>query len=89
MRSYGGFRPYLPDHLPVVGPDPRLPGLWHASGHEGAGIGLSVATADLIVAQMTGEATPLDVRPFSVARASLGLLMPGVALPTDAAGARA
>ncbi|MEV4258521.1 FAD-dependent oxidoreductase [Spirillospora sp. NPDC049652] len=44
MRAYGGFRPYVPDHLPVVGPDPRLPGLWHATGHEGAGIGLSVGT---------------------------------------------
>jgi glycine/D-amino acid oxidase-like deaminating enzyme len=77
MRSYGGFRPYLPDHLPVVGPDPRLPGLWHASGHEGAGIGLSVATADLVADLMTGSAPALDVRPFSVARASLGLAMPG------------
>ena len=97
MRSYGGFRPYLPDHLPVVGPDPRLPGLWHASGHEGAGIGLSVATADLIAAQMTGSAPALDVRPFSVARASLGLAMPGAGLPgssrpadaADPAGVRA
>jgi len=48
MRAYGGFRPYVPDHLPVIGADPRLPGLWHATGHEGAGIGLSVATADLL-----------------------------------------
>ena len=25
---------------PIIGPDPRAPGLWHATGHEGAGIGL-------------------------------------------------
>ena len=37
MRAYVGFRPYAPDHLPVIGPDPRLLGLWHATGHEGAG----------------------------------------------------
>lgn len=48
MRAYGGFRPFVPDHLPIIGPDPRLPGLWHATGHEGAGIGLSLATADLL-----------------------------------------
>ncbi|SDS90078.1 NAD(P)/FAD-dependent oxidoreductase [Actinoplanes derwentensis] len=48
MRAYGGFRPFVPDHLPIIGPDPRLPGLWHATGHEGAGIGLSLATADLM-----------------------------------------
>ena len=39
LRAYRGFRPYCPDHLPVIGPDPRLPGLLHACGHEGAGIG--------------------------------------------------
>src|SRR5699024_10818071 len=42
IRSCGGFRPYMPDHLPIIGDDPRIPGLFHASGHEGAGIGLSV-----------------------------------------------
>ena len=41
MRVYAGFRPYCPDHLPVIGEDPRLPGLLHACGHEGAGIGLA------------------------------------------------
>ena len=71
IRSYGGFRPYLPDHLPLIGADPRLPGLWHASGHEGAGIGLASATAELLVAQATGAATVLDPAPFAVGRASL------------------
>ncbi|MFI5937470.1 NAD(P)/FAD-dependent oxidoreductase [Actinoplanes sp. NPDC051494] len=48
MRAYGGFRPFVPDHLPVIGADPRLPGLWHATGHEGAGIGLSLSTAEIL-----------------------------------------
>ena len=26
MRTYAGFRPYMPDHLPAIGPDPRVPG---------------------------------------------------------------
>ena len=70
MRAYGGFRPYMPDHLPVVGPDPRLPGLWHATGHEGAGIGLSVATGELIRDLVLERPTQLDPAPFGVQRAS-------------------
>ncbi|MFC0506539.1 NAD(P)/FAD-dependent oxidoreductase [Micromonospora costi] len=65
MRTYLGFRPYCPDHLPVIGPDPRAPGLWHACGHEGAGIGLSVGTGKLISQALTGAATDLDLTPFA------------------------
>jgi D-hydroxyproline dehydrogenase subunit beta len=48
----------------VIGPDHRVPGLWHACGHEGAGIGLAPATAALIVAGLTGAVPPLDPTPF-------------------------
>ncbi|PPL19168.1 NAD(P)/FAD-dependent oxidoreductase [Microterricola pindariensis] len=71
MRTYGGFRPFMPDHLPVIGADHRAPGLWHASGHEGAGIGLSLATAEILAAQLLGTTPPTDAAPFSLARASL------------------
>ncbi|MFJ7591961.1 NAD(P)/FAD-dependent oxidoreductase [Streptomyces sp. NPDC097617] len=64
MRTYHGFRPYLPDHLPAIGPDPRRPGLLHACGHEGAGIGLAPATALLVAAALTGDEPPLPVHPF-------------------------
>jgi D-hydroxyproline dehydrogenase subunit beta len=64
LRAYRGFRPYCPDHLPVIGPDPRAPGLWHACGHEGAGIGLSAATGRLIAQSVRGEPTDLPLHPF-------------------------
>ncbi|MFH8683088.1 NAD(P)/FAD-dependent oxidoreductase [Streptomyces lydicus] len=64
MRAYQGFRPYLPDHLPAIGPDPRAPGLLHACGHEGAGIGLAPATGRLIAAALTATPAPLDTAPF-------------------------
>ncbi|MER5807526.1 FAD-binding oxidoreductase [Streptomyces sp. NPDC002033] len=64
LRSYHGFRPYLPDHLPAIGPDPRVPGLLHACGHEGAGIGLAPATGALIAAVLTGAEPPLPLTPF-------------------------
>ncbi|GAA2439208.1 FAD-dependent oxidoreductase [Actinomadura vinacea] len=68
MRAYGGFRPYVDDHLPVVGPDPRLDGLWHAAGHEGAGIGLSVGTGRLLADLLLGRDPPVEPAPFRVDR---------------------
>ncbi|MFF0750846.1 NAD(P)/FAD-dependent oxidoreductase [Streptomyces sp. NPDC004267] len=64
IRTYHGFRPYLPDHLPAIGADPRVPGLHHACGHEGAGIGLAPATGALIAAGLAGAEPPLDAHPF-------------------------
>ncbi|MGC9537294.1 NAD(P)/FAD-dependent oxidoreductase [Streptomyces sp. UG1] len=64
MRSYLGFRPYLPDHLPALGPDPRVPGLHHACGHEGAGIGLATGTGHLIAQTLTAKTPDLDLTPF-------------------------
>lgn len=68
MRHYHGFRPFCPDHLPVIGPDPRAPGLLHAAGHEGAGIGLAAGTAALLVAILTGAGPALDPTPFAPER---------------------
>ncbi|SEH00631.1 Glycine/D-amino acid oxidase [Nonomuraea solani] len=64
IRSYCGFRPYCPDHLPVIGADPRVPGLYHACGHEGAGIGLAPATGHLLAQVLADERPDLDLRPF-------------------------
>lgn len=64
MRTYLGFRPYLPDHLPAIGPDPRVPGLFHACGHEGAGIGLATGTGHLLAQALTGKNPELDLTPF-------------------------
>ncbi|KOV62045.1 FAD-dependent oxidoreductase [Streptomyces sp. MMG1121] len=64
LRTYAGFRPYLPDHLPAIGPDPRVPGMFHACGHEGAGIGLATGTGQLIAQTLTGKAPELDLTPF-------------------------
>lgn len=68
LRHYHGFRPYCPDHLPVIGHDERAPGLWHAAGHEGAGIGLSAGTGKLLAQALVGQAPDLDLSPFAPAR---------------------
>ena len=71
LRSYLGFRPYSPDHLPVIGEDPVVPGLFHATGHEGAGIGLAPATGALIAALVTGTSPSVDPTPFAADRSGL------------------
>lgn len=71
MRSYLGFRPYMPDHLPAIGPDPVRGGLWFATGHEGAGVGLAPATGDLLAATMLGRTPPVDPTPYAVNRPTL------------------
>ena len=68
LRTYGGFRPYCPDHLPVIGPDARVPGLLHACGHEGAGVGLAAATGHVIAQVLTDVPTSIDLAPFAPER---------------------
>lgn len=64
LRTYAGFRPYCPDHLPVIGADPRAPGLLHACGHEGAGVGLAAVTGHLLARVLTGADPGLDLDHF-------------------------
>ncbi|MEY3093850.1 MAG: hypothetical protein RLZZ317_353 [Actinomycetota bacterium] len=68
LRVYNGFRPYSPDHLPVIGEDSKVPGLFHCAGHEGAGIGLSAASGKLIAQLITGKDPLVNPLPFSPAR---------------------
>ncbi|GHH36982.1 NAD(P)/FAD-dependent oxidoreductase [Streptomyces candidus] len=82
MRTYHGFRPYLPDHHPAIGADGRVPGLWHACGHEGAGVGLAPATGALIADGLAGSGGRLDrravdVRAFRPGRFGSGPPQPG------------
>jgi glycine/D-amino acid oxidase-like deaminating enzyme len=68
IRAYRGFRPYAPDHLPVVGEDSLVKGLWHSAGHEGAGIGLAPGSAALITDAILGRPSFMDGTAFSPAR---------------------
>jgi glycine/D-amino acid oxidase-like deaminating enzyme len=53
-----GLRPYALGGLPAIGPAPGLPGVLVAAGHEGSGLSLAPATAELVL-QHLGEAPPL------------------------------
>jgi glycine/D-amino acid oxidase-like deaminating enzyme len=62
--AWAGLRPWLPDGLPALGPSHYLPGLWVATGHEGAGVGLGPISGELLAAALSGERPALDLSPF-------------------------
>jgi glycine oxidase len=58
LDGWDGFRPATPDGLPVLGPDPQLRGLVHATGHYRNGILLTPITAELIAKTLAGDPDP-------------------------------
>jgi glycine oxidase len=57
-RHWSGLRPMTPDGLPVIGPEPRLDGLWYATGHGRNGILLAGITGELIAQAIEGDPLP-------------------------------
>lgn len=68
MRAYCGFRPATADRLPMIGPVREVSGVYLATGHEGAGIGLAPATAELVTALITGADPVVDPAVFDPGR---------------------
>ncbi|MGH7584391.1 MAG: NAD(P)/FAD-dependent oxidoreductase, partial [Gemmatimonadales bacterium] len=58
IRSWVGLRPVTPDGLPIIGPEPRLPGLWYATGHGRNGMLLGGVTGELLARRFAGDAVP-------------------------------
>lgn len=63
--AWVGFRPWLPDHLPAIGPSESVAGLHLATGHEGSGVGQGPITGRLVARAIAGEPRDLDLAPFS------------------------
>ncbi len=63
-----GFRPSLPDSLPVIGRAPRAPAVIYAFGHGHLGLTQSTATATLVAELLTGQGPSLDLSPFDPGR---------------------
>lgn len=55
-----GLRPYALGGLPFIGPVAELPGLFLAAGHEGAGLTMAPATAELVVQHIMQESLSLQ-----------------------------
>jgi D-hydroxyproline dehydrogenase subunit beta len=70
VRAWTGFRAATPDKLPLIGPWPGDPSLFLATGHEGLGITTSLATARILVDQITGARPEIPIEPYSPSRAA-------------------
>ena len=63
-----GFRPSMPDSLPVIGPGRLGPEVIHAYGHGHIGLTLAPTTAR-IVADIIGNRTPeVEIAPYRATR---------------------
>lgn len=63
-----GFRPSIPDSLPVIGRASGDPRVVHAFGHGHYGLTQAAATAEIVAALVDDRAPPLDPAPWSPAR---------------------
>lgn len=63
-RTWMGFRPSLPDSLPVIGASPQGAEVLHAFGHGHIGITLAPITARLIADLIAGRRPEVDLTPY-------------------------
>ncbi len=63
-----GFRPTLPDFLPILGPSLKNKNIIYAFGHHHLGWTLGAITGKIISGIAAGEKTNLDLSPYSSSR---------------------
>jgi glycine/D-amino acid oxidase-like deaminating enzyme len=63
-----GFRPSLPDGLPVIGASQRSPHVLYAFGHQHLGVTLGGVTGSVVADLVAGRASPIDLSPYSPRR---------------------
>ena len=66
--TWMGSRPCFPDSRPVIGPAPKLGGIWLAIGHAHWGLTLGPATGHLLADMISGAPPFVDPAPFRAER---------------------
>jgi D-amino-acid dehydrogenase len=67
-REWMGYRPSLPDSLPVIGMAAGLPNVFYAFGHGHLGLTQAAATGRIVRDLVMGRPPVIDVTPFSPQR---------------------
>jgi len=65
-----GFRPTLPDFLPVIGPSKNYKNVFYSFGHHHLGWTLGAISGKIISKMVANEKTNLDLKPYSSERFS-------------------
>jgi glycine/D-amino acid oxidase-like deaminating enzyme len=63
-----GFRPTLPDFLPVIGPSSKFKNIIYSFGHQHLGWTLGAITGKIVSGIISEENTNLDLQPYSSKR---------------------
>ena len=63
-----GYRPSMPDSLPVIGPAPGRKKVFFAFGHGHLGLTMGAVTGQIIADMASGTETDLDLAPFRAER---------------------
>jgi D-amino-acid dehydrogenase len=63
-KQWMGFRPSLPDSLPVIGRSPRNPHILYAFGHGHLGLTQCAGTARLVADLALGHPAKIDLHPY-------------------------
>jgi len=67
-RSWAGMEAKTRDHLPVIGPSPNAPGVFHAFGFSGHGFQLVPVVGSIMADLVTRGDTRRHISPFSASR---------------------
>src|SRR5262249_46414714 len=68
LSQWMGFRPSVPDSVPVISGSPKLPNAYFAFGHGHLGLTYGAVTGQLIADLVAGRDPGLDMRPYRVDR---------------------
>ncbi len=63
-----GFRPSLPDSVPIISASPRVSNAWFAFGHGHLGLTMGSRTGELVAALVAGRDPGIDMAPYRVDR---------------------
>ncbi|MGI2259976.1 NAD(P)/FAD-dependent oxidoreductase [Shewanella sp. GXUN23E] len=67
-KRWMGFRPTLPDSLPVIGKAPGHDRVFFNFGHQHLGLTLAAFSAELLADELLGNTPAVSLRPYSIAR---------------------
>ena len=68
LSEWVGFRPSVPDSLPVIGQSKKNPYIYYCFGHQHIGWSLGGISGKLIAQEICANKTDIDLKPFSVGR---------------------
>jgi D-amino-acid dehydrogenase len=68
LERWWGWRPMVPDGLPIIGAVPGRDNLYLATGHGMLGLSMAAGTGRLVAELISGSAPHVDPRPYRVGR---------------------